>query len=214
MLTRPWGLRHARRIVVLVVVGMLGWAGLGTGSQAQTHLSPGTSLPAVESSLDRLDGTSVTPQALLGKKATVFVFWSNQCPWIDRYEDRVQALVSEFQGRGVQVVRINANDASASSAETLEASQARAEKKGYSTPYVRDPNGAFAQALGASRTPQAFVFNKQQMLVYVGAIDDNPSGAEQVDTPYLRNALEALLTGKEISTKRTHAFGCSLKMSK
>lgn len=197
--------------VVGVLVGGLVMAQLGV---AQTPLSPGASFPTVEGSLQRVEGASTSPSQLLGKKGTVFLFWSNDCPWIDRYEQRVQALVQEAKGDGIQVVRVNANDAAASQKESLEASRARAQEKGYQTPYVRDPTGAFARALGATRTPQAFVFNSNRTLVYVGAIDDSPSGAEQVDTHYLRNAVEALKTGQEVPKPQTTAFGCALKYPK
>lgn len=180
-------------------------------ASAQTPLSPGAALPSIETSLQRLDGSSVTPQDLLGENGTVFLFWSNQCPWIDRYERRVQSLIADMKGQGVQFVRVNANEANASSGETLEASRARAEEEGYAVPYVRDSTAAFARALGATRTPQAFVFNQDQTLVYVGAIDDTPSGAEQVDAPYLRRAVESIQDKEDVPTEKTSAFGCALK---
>lgn len=191
-----------------ILIGGMLIAPLGYG---QTPLSPGSSFPSVDASLQRVGGASASPSDLLGKRGTLFLFWSNDCPWVDRYEQRVQALSQKLQGAGIQLVRVNANDASASSDESLEASRARAQEKGYRTPYVRDPGGTFARALGATRTPQAFLFNQNRTLVYVGAIDDSPSGAKQVDTHYLRNAVEALRTGEDVPTPKTTAFGCALR---
>lgn len=193
-----------RRAVGAVLVVCVVWGLGGLVGVAQTPLSPGASLPSVESPFQRLDGSSVRPQDLLGTKGTVFLFWSTKCPWIDRYEQRVQALVSDFQDNGIRFVRVNSNKGE-------DVSKERVAEKGYSAPYVRDPTAAFAQALGATRTPQAFVFDARRTLVYTGAIDDNPSGAEQVKTPYLRNALEALQSGGQVPKQQTKVFGCALK---
>ncbi len=207
MIKPPQRAARIHRVVVSVLVGILGWGLLGIGGWAQTPLSPGSSLPSVESSLKRPDGSTVAPQSLFGKTGTVVLFWSNQCPWVDRYEKRVKDLVSDVHGDGIQVVRVNSNKGE-------QVSPAQAEKKSYAAPYVRDPNATLAQALGASRTPEAFVFDQSRTLVYTGAIDDNPSGAEQVDTPYLRKAVEALQAGTEVPEQKTKAFGCVLKQPK
>lgn len=183
---------------------------LETPVSAQTPLSPGASLPSTPS-LQRLDGTSVSPDALLGPTGTVFIFWSNECPWVQRYESRVRDLVSDFQEQGVRFVLVNANDAEAHPQESLEASRSHVQEKSYGATYVRDPTGDFARALGATRTPHAYVFDGGGTLVYVGAIDDGPSGPSRVETSYLREAVRAEVAGTGGSTQSQKAFGCTLK---
>jgi thiol-disulfide isomerase/thioredoxin len=168
-------------------------------------------LPSTENVLERLDGTRVSPKALLGSNGTVFLFWSNECPWVERYENRVRALASDFQGRGIEVVLVNANDVEAQPNESREASRSRAREKRYEATYVRDPTANFARALGARRTPHAFLFDAAERLVYVGSIDDSPSGAGSENTPYLRHAIEAVLEGEEVPASQEKAFGCTLK---
>jgi thiol-disulfide isomerase/thioredoxin len=211
ILSGPFHLSVMRRVVsVLTVVAVLGPV-LGSPVAAQDRLSPGDPLPSIESSLQRLDGTETSPKTLVGEKGTAFLFWSNRCPWVDKYEERVQALVSAFQDQGIRFVLVNANDASRWPAESLEASRKHAKEDGYEAVYVHDPDGSFARALGATRTPQVFLFDRQQTLAYVGAIDDSPGIPEQVETAYLRNAIEAVLAGKSVPTPENEALGCTLK---
>jgi len=180
--------------------------------QGQEELPLGSSLPSVEGTLERVEGGTVSLSDLTGETATVFLFWSNQCPWVDKYESRVQEIVQEFQGQGIRFVRVNSNDATAFPQESLQASQERAADQGYASPYVKDRDAALARALGASRTPHVFVFDGSNTLVYAGTIDDSPGDAENVQKPYLRDALRALAAGTEIPVADTKAFGCTIKL--
>lgn len=196
-----WGL------LVLLGLGVLaarpGWA--------QTPLAPGQSLPPVDAALRTLDGRAVAPRALLGEEGTVLLFWSNDCPWVARYRSRVERLAAQFEGRGVRVVLVNANDTTGAPEESLAASRAHAQDPGYPARYVRDPEAALARAVGATRTPQAFVLDADRRLVYVGAIDDSPSSPDRVEASYLRRALEGLVAGRDAAPGRQKAFGCALR---
>jgi thiol-disulfide isomerase/thioredoxin len=174
--------------------------------QAQKPLAPGTTLPSVQNALQRLDGASVSPRQLTGAEGTVFIFWSTRCPWVDRYEDRVQALVSEYQDQGIHFILVNANEG-----ETVDAIRRQAKNQGGEATYVRDPNATFARALGATRTPHAFLFNDAQTLVYVGAIDDSPSSPKRVNEQYLREAIQAVGGDQAVEGTRRKAFGCALR---
>ena len=175
------------------------------------ELPLGSSLPATDVSLTQVDGTTISVSEVLGSTATVFLFWSNQCPWVDKYEDRVQGMVEEFGGQGVEFVLVNANDASAFPRESLDASRQRAASREYDATYVRDDGAQLASAFGASRTPHVFVFDAQRTLVYVGSIDNSPADPDNVTKPYLRDALTAVLGGDSVPVADTKAFGCMLK---
>ncbi len=197
-----------------LVLGMLMLLGSSVAAPifAQPQEVPlGTEMPTLDQPLTQIDGSSVSLDALTGSTATVILFWSNQCPWVRKYESRVDALVNEFADQDVRFVRVNSNDPSAFPQESLEASREHASEQGYQAPYVRDPNAALAQALGASRTPQVFVFDSTQTLVYTGTIDDSPASGDQVTTSYLRNALTALVQNAQIEVSQTKAFGCTIK---
>lgn len=162
-------------------------------------------------SLQRVDGTTVRLQDVAGANGTVLIFWSNQCPWVDRYERRVQRLVDRFQQQGIQFILVNANDASAFPQESLAASREHAERNNYDATYVRDRGASLARTLGATRTPHVFVFDADRSLVYTGSIDDSPSGAGDVENAYLENVLTALVNGSEVPVSSTKAFGCTIK---
>lgn len=183
----------------------------GPASAQPEPLPLGSSMP--NATLERVDGTTVQLSNVAGETGTVLLFWSNQCPWVDRYEDRVADLVERFQPQGIQFVRVNANDASAFPQESLDASQERADARDYASMYVRDSGSSLARALGATRTPHAFVFDADETLIYTGTIDDSPSGPEGVTKAYLANALEALTSESDVPAPRTKAFGCTIKFA-
>jgi thiol-disulfide isomerase/thioredoxin len=173
-------------------------------------LAVGDSLPTMGAVLRRLDGSSVSPRDLAGSEGTVLVFWSNRCPWVDRYEERLAQLVQTYQTEGVRFVRVNAVSPATQPEEARTASQRRAERLGYATPYVHDTTGTLAQTLGAKRVPHAFVFDDAMRLRYAGAIDDSPADTTTVEAAHLDRALEALTQNGSVPTPRTRAFGCML----
>lgn len=185
---------------------------IATPAAAQMEPMPlGSSMPSA--TLQRVNGTTVQLSTVAGETGTVLLFWSNQCPWVDRYEDRVMDLVERFQPQSTQFVLVNANDASAFPQESLEASRERSNNRGYQAMYVRDNGSSLARALGATRAPHAFVFDADRTLVYTGTIDDSPSGPEGVTKTYLADVLEALTSGGEVPVPRTKAFGCTIKFA-
>ena len=87
----------------------------------------------------------------------------------------------------------------------------QAADKGYDFPYVSDPGSLVALAFGAKRTPQAFLFNSNNVLAYQGAFDDSPSDEEKVEAAYLEDAIQAVLAGSDVALAETKAFGCTIK---
>lgn len=140
----------------------------------------------------------MAPTALTGEAGTAFLTWQPTCPWVGRYADRVRTLASDYQADGVRFVLVNPTPGTAESPDRPPAT------------YVEDPGGSFSQALGATRAPQAFLFNDADELAYVGAIDDSPSGPNRVKTPHLRMAIKAVVDGTTVQTASRKAFGCAL----
>jgi hypothetical protein len=86
-----------------------------------------------------------------------------------------------------------------------------AKNQGYNFNYVVDNNSIMADAFGANRTPEIFLFNKEGKLVYHGAIDDNSNGPDQVTRKHAIIAIDESLAEKEISMKETRSVGCVIK---
>ena len=116
-----------------------------------------------------------------------------------------------FSHCSIGVIVINSNDPSAYPEDNYDQMQKRAKDRGFEFPYVVDATSDVARAFGASHTPEAYLFDKDGKLVYHGAVDDNSKDASKVESPYLKDALNALLAGNQIATKETKAIGCSIK---
>jgi peroxiredoxin len=140
-------------------------------------------------------------------KIVVVVFTCNHCPVAQAYENRLVALQKDYQDKGVQLVAVNVNTMPA---DRLDKMKDRAKAKGFNFPYLYDATQEIGRNYGAKVTPHVFVLNNDRKLAYVGAVDDSQA-AGKVKTPYLRNALDALLAGEKPSKEVTRQFGCGIQ---
>jgi thiol-disulfide isomerase/thioredoxin len=146
-----------------------------------------------------------------GSKLLVVVVSCNHCPYVIAYEPRIVAIANEYKARGVDFVAVNANDATRYPDDGMHAMKARASERGFPFPYLRDDSQAFVRALGARFTPEIYLFDEARKLRYHGRIDDNHRDAARATSHDLKNALDALLGGKDPAVTETVAFGCSVK---
>ena len=181
---------------------------------AQAEATVGESAPAF--TLTDSKGTSHALSDFLGK--TVVLEWTNaECPFVRKHYDAraMQNLQAEATGDGVVWLTINSGAAGKQGHVTPEQAEAMIAKEGMnSTAYLLDTDGTVGQAYGATTTPEMFVINGNGILVYQGAIDDQPSanpasleGAKN----YVRAALADLKSGQDIQTKSTQPYGCGVK---
>ncbi len=199
---------RARSAVLWVVLAAALLPGAAWSQQA---IPVGEPLPSLGPTLRQMDGATVSPRSLGGETATVFLFWSDRCPWVDRYESRVDSLVATYGDQGVHVVLVNASDSSERLAGSPEP-QSRPPDRGNAVSYVRDPKARLARTLGATQTPHAFVFGEDWTLRYAGAIDDSPGIPGAVEDTYLRDVLQALVSDQPVATEPQTAFGCTLNL--
>ena len=140
-------------------------------------------------------------------KLVVLVFTCNHCPVAQAYQDRLIALQKQYKAKGVQLVAVNVNNIPA---DRLDEMKKRAKQKGFNFPYLYDASQKMGHDYGATVTPHVFVLDKDRKIAYMGAVDDNMQ-AGKVKTPYLRNALDALLRGEKPPQEVTKQFGCGIK---
>ena len=174
-----------------------------------TALTPGAT--AVSFSLPGVDGKTHSLRDYADKKAVVVVFTCNHCPWAQAWEGRINQIQVDYGAKGVQVLAINANDAVSHPGDSFEKMKERAAEKDFKIPYLRDDSQTTAQAYGAERTPEVFLFDSAGELQYHGAVDDNGEDPAAVQSAYLREALDAVLAGKSPVTKETPPKGCTIK---
>ncbi len=177
------------------------------------ELSPGATMPMADDALSNVKGGQATLTELGGERGTLVVFWSNQCPWVERYEARLLDVAEAFSDQGISFVLVNSNDADAYPQEAASESASRYDEMGYpsNVAYLADPSSELARAFGAERTPHLFLFDADRVLLYAGAIDDSPGDPDNVEERYLRNALDAVVGGSDVAVPQSKAFGCTIK---
>ena len=174
-------------------------------------LATGDAAPMKDAKLRNVDGREMTIAEVAGPKGTLVVFTCNHCPFAKAWESRIVELGNDYGKRGIGVIAINSNDPKVAADDGYEQMQVRAKDKGYGFPYTVDSTSDVARAFGATRTPEAFVFDASGKLVYHGAVDDNSEDPAAVQAHYLKDALDALLAGTSPATAETKAMGCSIK---
>jgi len=140
-------------------------------------------------------------------KVVALVFTCNHCPVAKAYEDRLIELKKNYEGKGVELIAVNVSPGEADKPETI---KKRAEEKGFNFVYLHDPTQKMGRDYGATVTPHVFVLDKDRKVAYMGAIDDNQQ-AEGVKTHFLRDAIDALLDGRQPPKPVTKQFGCGIQ---
>ncbi len=167
--------------------------------------------PAIDFTLPCTDGHTHSLSDWNDRPVLVVIFSCNHCPYAQAWEDRIIQLQAQFKPQGVKFAMINANDPVKYPADSFEEMKKRARAKGYNFPYLWDETQEVARAYGATRTPEAFVFDQERRLRYHGAIDDNFENPFAVKQHFLRDAIQALLQGKEPPVAETPPIGCTIK---
>ncbi|MEO0895105.1 MAG: thioredoxin family protein [Bacteroidota bacterium] len=165
-------------------------------------------------SLKNIDGNMVSLADYEEAKGFIVVFTCNHCPYAIKYEDRINALNKKYAAKGYPVIAINPNDVSKVPDDSFDNMKIRAKEKGFTFPYLVDGTSEIAATYGATRTPHAYVLQKQGKelkVAYIGAIDDNARDASSVEETYLANAIDLLLEGKKVEKSFTRAIGCTIK---
>jgi peroxiredoxin len=153
------------------------------------------------------DGRTYALASFEDSRALCLIFLANHCPYVASWEDRIVAIAGEYAGRGVAFAGISSNDVARFPQDGPDAMAA----KDYPFPYLHDADQSAARAYGATRTPEVFLFDNDRLLRYHGAVDsDWEDGADA--EPYLRQALDEILTGRDVSVPETRPLGCTIKL--
>ena len=170
--------------------------------------------PAPDFVLKGVDGKTYRLDDFKNSKALVIVFMCNHCPYVIATQGRINALAKKYAPRGVGFIGINSNDAIRYPQDSFEEMVNRAREQGFVFPYLVDENQEVAKAYDAACTPDPYVYEtsgEQFLLRYRGQIDDNWKDEKAATRHDLAEALDAILTGKPVSTDQKPAMGCSIK---
>jgi peroxiredoxin len=138
-------------------------------------------------------------------KIVVVIFWSTKCPFVQAYNERAKELYNQYNDKGFTFWPVNSN-----STESIDEIKEHAQSNGYSFPVLKDAGNSVADMFGALRTPEVYIIGKNNVILYHGRIDDSKD-ASQITSHDLKNALDEIAMGKDVTVKTTKSFGCTIK---
>ncbi|RMD83605.1 MAG: thioredoxin family protein [Candidatus Dadabacteria bacterium] len=179
-------------------------------------LTPSTMLPlgtkAPEFSLPDTEGKIVSSKDFRGCRAFLVLFICNHCPYVKHVRDELARIGRDYGPKGVGIVAINSNDYRAYPEDSPERMAEEKRQVGYPFPYLIDETQEVAKAYRAACTPDVFLFDSEQRLVYRGQIDDSrPGNGIPVTGKDLRAALDAVLEGRPVPADQKPSVGCNIK---
>jgi hypothetical protein len=170
----------------------------------------GASLPKTDLPLKDVSGKMLSLQNARKENGLLVMFSCNTCPYVIGNQSRTKEVCAYALDKKVGVILLNSNEAERGGGNSFEDMQSYAKAQGYQWLYALDKNSQLADAFGASRTPESYLFDKTGKLVYHGAIDDSPGDPNRVKRRHLREALDEMLAGKDVSVKETRSVGCTI----
>lgn len=146
-----------------------------------------------------------------GSSLLLVIFSCNHCPYAQAWEGRIIEVVRDYAVKGLGTIVINPNETLNYPDDKMDRMVERARSKAYPFPYVRDDDQSVARTYGALVTPHPFLFDRKRRLIFQGKIDDSWQEPGKVKHRYLREAIEAGLSGKPPPTPQSSVIGCTVK---
>ena len=190
----------------------VGGAAQGATTAGRDDLLPlGSQAPAFTLP-DVVTGKRVSLADFRGKKGLLVMFICRHCPYVKHAQEELARIGRDYQGKSIGIVAISANDPAGVPEDAPESLKEQARQLGFTFPYLFDETQGVAKAYTAVCTPDFFLFDGQQRLVYRGQMDDSrPGGKEPATGKDLRAAVEAMLAGQPVPAEQKPSVGCSIK---
>ncbi len=182
---------------LVLALGTAGWAGVTVDEKV-----PDFSLKDIQG-----NSHSLYKHLKGDTKAVVVDFWSKNCPVSIRYDKRLKGIYKKYKDKGVKVLAIDSNYN-----ESLLEIQAFAKRIEIPFPLLVNPTSSVATLYGGETTPQIFLIDSDGILRYTGSIDNDKDVGADGRVPHLENAIDQLLAGKTVETKKTRHFGCEIRI--
>lgn len=194
-----------RNLLLTVIVS------LGLLSFTAGILPIGSSMPKGDVKMKDISGKEVTLNEAKKANGLLVMFSCNTCPYVIKNQQRTKEIATYLQSKNIGVILVNSNEAQRDNEDSFDSMKQYAMQQGYQWYYTIDKNSELADAFGASKTPESFLFNKEGKLVYHGAIDDSPANESSISRQHLIEAVNEMLASKEVSVTTSRSVGCSIK---
>ncbi|MBC7696434.1 MAG: thioredoxin family protein [Burkholderiales bacterium] len=177
---------------------------------AGTELGLNAALPMADEKMKDVSGKEISLNSVKTAKGLLVIFSCNTCPYVKLSESRIKEISDDCLKQGVGCVIINSNEGQRTEEDSFDAMIKYAASQKLTCSYSLDANSKVADAFGATRTPQCFLFNAKG-LIYKGAIDDNVKDAALAKAHYLKDAVDALSKNETPKLQETKSIGCTIK---
>jgi peroxiredoxin len=171
----------------------------------------GADIPKPDIKMKDISGSLVSLKEAKGAAGLLVMFSCNSCPYVIKNQGRTNVICGYAKEKNIGVILLNANEGGRRSGESFADMQQYARTQEYNWYYALDSDNEIADAFGATRTPECFLFDKDGKLVYHGAIDDSPADISEVKRNHLKEAINEMLGGKTVSVKESRSIGCSIR---
>jgi len=171
----------------------------------------GSEIPMASKAMKSVDGKTVTLEKAKTNEGLLVMFSCNTCPYVVKSEARTKEMMAYAMEKKIGMVIINSNEAKRGDDDSDKEMAKYAKKMGYKVPYVVDEKSAVADAFGATRTPEVFLFDGNGKLMYKGAMEDNPSSPSESKNMFLKDAIDKIVVGQVPDPNSTKSIGCTIK---
>ncbi len=209
-------MRISKMLMRCLLAIMLGVPAAVLAGEYNKVLNLGDPLPVFEN-LPTTDGGRLSATDL-DTSVVVLVSLANHCPWVRGMDPGLVHLVEQFKGQDVRIVGFAVNHRQE---DRLPAMKEHARKAGYNFTYIYDESQQLGRDLGATHTPEYFVFNAERKLVYMGLLTNSPGRETRSGETsfingdpnefYVANAITATLEGRSVEPAETRAHGCTVE---
>ncbi|MBI4176447.1 MAG: thioredoxin family protein [Candidatus Aenigmarchaeota archaeon] len=166
---------------------------------------------APDFSLRGIDGKTYSLKNFHGKKAVLVVFMCNHCPYVKHKIGTIVSLHKEFRDKDVAVIGINSNDPLEYPEDNLDGMRKFSKERNITFPYLVDETQETAKAYGATCTPDPFLLDSSLRLAYHGRFDDALEPGTTAKTQEMKEAIQQLLSGKQVTIQERPSLGCNIK---
>jgi len=193
--------------IVIALLALLTLAAFTIGDP----LKIGDVMPSSNSKMQDVSGKEISLKEASGQNGLLVMFSCNTCPFVVKNQQRTIAICDYAKKMNMGVIILNSNEAKRGDEDSFDAMKKYYAEQKYNWYYALDKENAIADAFGANRTPECFLFDKDAKLVYHGAIDDNANDADAVTRNHLKEAINEVVDSKEVTIKQSRSVGCTIK---